>query len=426
MNLREQLLRYRWVRKALMHVQRLLWKAKVPFYRARRGRIRRRIFGRDTIANPVRVLFFVTDMAMWKYHELFTLMNGSERFSPLIVPYFPRKTGVQLMQRSRDGIKAYADAHRFPFLDGYDFATGTYADLRPLCPDIVVYTQPYNYGYPQWGIDAFSRNSLFAFTPYGAAVAEGRQFRDTYLLNIAQYIFVSSPVEKEVYLKSMPVNTEALIITGSEIFDLIKHADAMRSPWKSHGERKHLIWAPHHSIDDLNSFASSNFERIADAMLEIADRYADTVEFAFKPHPLLRKRLYDKWGPERTDTYYNAWARKSNAFVATGPYIELFAFSDAMIHDCSSFAAEYLYTGKPVMYLTAEKEPGVALGNEYGRMCFDLHYRGYTIEEIERFIVQTVINGDDSMQNDRDMFVDSQLTPPNNATPGENMLKNLC
>jgi len=406
----------------LLQAQRIVWKCKVPFYRARRERLRREIFGRDTAVNPVRVLFFVTNMALWKYHEFFTLLNRSERFAPLIVPYFTPKTDVAIMRRSRDEIQAYAQANGFPYRDGYDFLTGTYDDLRDLHPDIVIYSQPYNYGHKAWGIDAFKRNALFAYTPYGAAVAEGRQFRDTYLLNIAAYIFVSSPIEKEVYVKSMPVNSEALIITGSEIFDLIKNADPDKSPWPDNG-KKRIIWAPHHSIDDHNSFASSHFERLADAMLDIAGRYKDTVEFAFKPHPVLRTRLYEKWGKERTDAYYAAWNSGGNTFLATGTYTELFAFSDAMIHDCSSFAAEYLYTGHPVLYITESDEPGVALGNDYGRMCFNLHYHGFTTDSIEQFIYQTVIGGYDRLKPARGFFIDMQLTPPGSRSPGENMFR---
>lgn len=410
--------------KALLKTQRMVWKCKVPFYRARRQRLRREIFDRDTQADPVRVLFFVTNMALWKYHELFTLLNRSDRFKPLIIPYFTPKVDVAIMRRSRDEILAYARANNFPYRDGYDFRTDTYNDLRDLRPDIVIYSQPYNYGHKAWGIDAFKRHALFAFTPYGAAVAEGRQFRDTYLLNIAAFIFVSSPIEKEVFVKSMPVNSEALIITGSEIFDLINNADPAKSPWPDNG-KKRIIWAPHHSIDDHNSFASSNFERLADVMLAIADKYKDTVEFAFKPHPVLRTRLYEKWGKERTDAYYAAWSTGANRFLASGTYTELFAFSDAMIHDCSSFAAEYLYTGRPVLYITGSDEPGTALGNDYGRICFNLHYHGFTPESIEKFICRTVIGGDDRLKPARQLFIDRQLTPPGSRTPGENMLHAL-
>lgn len=408
----------------LKRAQSVAWIFKAAAYRRRREALRQNIFGRNMKEEPLRVLFFVTNMALWKYNELASLMKLNSKFRPIIAPFYTPKTDIAIMLRNREAIKAYADENGFEYADSYDFATGSYYDLRSLRPDLVCYSQPYDYGHPSCTIDAFKRHSLFFYTPYGAAVAKGRQFRDTYLLNVASFIFVSSPIEKEVFQKSMPANTESLIITGSEIFDLIRRADPRKSPWPDNG-KKRVIWAPHHSIDDHNSFASSHFERLADAMLRLADKYIDTVEFAFKPHPILRTRLYEKWGRERTDAYYDQWAGRPNTFLADGEYTALFAFSDAMIHDCSSFAAEYLCTGAPVFYVTDSNRPGVALGNEYGQQCFNLHYRGTTIADIESFIDRTVIGGKDKLKPARRLFIDLQLRPPCGSSPGENMINAL-
>lgn len=408
----------------LKRAQRVAWKVKASAYRRRRESLRRRIFGRDVAAEPLRVLFFVTNMSLWKYRELAALMQRDPHFHPIIAPFYTPKTDPAIMRRNREAIKAYAEANGLEYADSYDFATGRYVDLTSLRPDLVSYSQPYDYGHRSCTIDAFKRHSLFFYTPYGAAVAEGRQFRDTYLGNVASFIFVGSPIEREVFLKCLPANRDSLIVTGSETFDLIRKADAGKSPWPDNGRRR-VIWAPHHSIDDHNSFASSHFERLANAMLALADKYSDTVEFAFKPHPVLRTRLYEKWGRERTDAYYDEWSKRPNTFLADGEYTALFAFSDAMIHDCSSFAAEYLITGKPVFYVTDSDKPGVAIGNEYGQQCFNLHYRGHTVEEIEAFITQTVIGGKDRLKPARLFFIDLQLTPGGGTSPGENMLAAL-
>lgn len=408
----------------LKRAQRVAWKVKASAYRRRREALRRRIYSRDTAAEPIRVLFFVTNMALWKYRELAELMKRTPGFHPIIAPFYTPKTDLAIMRRNREAIKAYAEANSLDYADSYDFEANSYLNLTSLRPDLVSYSQPYDYGHRSCRIDAFKKHSLFFYTPYGAPVAEGKQFRDTYLLNVADFIFVGSPIEKEVFMKSMPANTGSLIITGSEIFDLVRNADPAKSPWPDNG-LKRVIWAPHHSIDDHNSFASSHFERLAQAMLDMADSHSDTIEFAFKPHPILRTRLYEKWGPERTDAYYREWTRRPNTFLADGEYTELFAFSDAMIHDCSSFAAEYLYTGNPVLYITDSDQPGVALGNDYGRQCFKLHYHGFSVEDIESFLDLTVIGGKDKLKPARRLFIDLQLTPPGATTPGKNMLDSL-
>lgn len=407
--------------KTLKATQRYAWILKSAAYRRRRDKIRARIAAKT---EPVDVVFFVTSMALWRYHGLFTLMNESPRFRPLIIPYYPPKTDISIMRANRDSIAAYAAENSFPFRDGYDFSTNRYDNLKDLKPDYVVYSQPYDWGYPAWGIDAFSRDSLFFFTPYGAAVSEGRHFRDTYLTRVAYRIFLGSPIEKEVFLKELPVNREALMVTGSELFEKIRNADSRLSPWPQTG-RKRVIWAPHHSIDDHNSFASSYFEQLAEPMLKIARKYADKIDFAFKPHPILRTRLYEKWGKERTDEYYARWDAIPNGFSALGSYVELFAFSDAIIHDCASFIAEYLYTAKPALYITASESPGPAIGNDFGRQCFMMHYHGLTPDDIEKFLTDTVLNGEDPMRTSRNFFRDLQLRPDDSTPVAKKMFDAL-
>lgn len=422
MSLKRKLLDNKLFSHLLKTANRCLWKMKASAYRRRRDAIRRRITLKE---EPVNVLFFVTSMAFWRYHELFKLMDSSDRYRPLIVPYYPPHTDVSIMHDNRDAIAKYAADNSFPFRDGYDFANNTYDSLRDLQPDIVVYSQPYDWGYKQWGIDAFKKNALFIFTPYGAAVSAGRHFRDTYLTNIASWIFLGSPIEKDVFLHELPVNNESLIVVGSELYEHIVNANPASSPWPQSG-RKRVIWAPHHSIDDHNSFASSHFERLADFMLSLADKYADTIDFAFKPHPILRTRLYEKWGKEKTDEYYACWNARPNTFTVRGPYAELFAFSDAMIHDCASFVAEYLYTAKPAFYVTDSDIPGPAIGNEFGQQCFMMHYHGHTTEDIERFLTETVLGTKDSLAVARKFFRDVQLSPEDSTTTvGEKMFRAL-
>jgi CDP-glycerol glycerophosphotransferase (TagB/SpsB family) len=107
-------------------------------------------------------------------------------------------------------------------------------------------------------------------------------------------------------------------------------------------------------------------------MKELAVKYRSQVSIAFKPHPVLRSRLEELWGREKTDEYYRFWEELDNTFVADGEYAALFAASDAMIHDCGSFTAEYLYTGKPVLYVFRHDRR--ATENEFGRRALRAHY----------------------------------------------------
>lgn len=407
-------------KKLRFFINRINWRHKTLIYNCRRKSIINRIRAK-TKDKPITIVFFVYSLSMWKYEVLFKLLCQNPLYAPVIVPFILPGNDEIISLDSRDKIKAYCDSMNFPFLDGYDFKTKIYKDIiAQLGPDIVIYTQPYDAGPYLWRIDSAKKNSLFIYTTYGAAVSGGNYFYDTYLTNIAIRIFTSSELEKKIYNKALKSNKSSLVVTGSDIYDLIKKGGNNNSVWLS-SDKKRIIWAPHHSIDDKNSFCSSNFERIYKFMLSMVDKYAKDVEFILKPHPLLKSRLYEKWGKEQTDNFFMEWNCRTNASICTGEYTELFATSDAMIHDCGSFATEYLYVNKPVFFICKNGHPGKVLDNEYGLACFKQHYTGYDEISIENFILDTVINGNDYLSSQRSSFINTQLLPPNNNSAGMNM-----
>lgn len=384
--------------------------------------IRPRVEAAIAAKEEISILFFVFTMGMWKYDKLMRLLMKEPAIKPVIIPFVMPGIDKDSSRYYQDAVINYCKANSFPFRTGYDFNTDTYTDISDLKPDIVVYSQPYDIGYAPWLIDNFKQHSLFIYTPYGASGSSGRQFYDTYLTNISRKIFSANELESEVLLKYIPEAKSDIVETGVPLSDELKDLKPSDDPWPKNG-KKRIIWAPHHSIDTKNSFSTSNFERICDDMLRLAEKYADKVEFAFKPHPVLRERLIEKWGSEKADSYYKKWESLGNGRVCLGEYTALFAFSDGMIHDCVSFATEYLFTGQPVMFICKDgKVPKDGLDSVYGIACFNRHYKGYTMDEITHFIENVVIEGNDPMKGERETFTREQLQPPGGKTTAENML----
>ena len=83
-----------------------------------------------------------------------------------------------------------------------------------------------------------------------------------------------------------------------------------------------------------------------------------------------------------------------------------------MIQDCGSFTAEYTCTYKPMLFLIAN--PGVVRDwNECGKAILKHIYTSEKGKEIETFIKNVVIAGNDYMKNDRTAFIDGYLRPSN-------------
>ena len=84
---------------------------------------------------------------------------------------------------------------------------------------------------------------------------------------------------------------------------------------------------------------------------------------------------------------------------------------------------EYLYTGKPLMFITDNKEKIAGSVNDFGKECLKRHYFGSGIEDIETFIDSVVIGGNDTMLGDRKSFYEKALRTPGTGSVAENIFK---
>ena len=156
-------------------------------------------------------------------------------------------------------------------------------------------------------------------------------------------------------------------------------------------------------------------------MLDIASKYRKNVLLIFKPHPLLKAKLYKLWGKEKTDIYFLLWKEGENTSISEGEYVDLFLTSDAMIHDSGSFVTEYLFVNKPVMR-TINDLPLDKQFNDFALSCLDNYYKAYNKQDIDNFI-QNVINGIDPLKEKRTKFVNEVLMPK--GSPSQNIIDDI-
>lgn len=185
--------------------------------------------------------------------------------------------------------------------------------------------------------------------------------------------------------------------------------DVIRKLWKipegkNPGDMKKIIIAPHYSVGDNGLLLLSTFKRNAWFWLYLAEKYKDKVSFIFKPHPNLRTtsveyKLFRSY--EEFDEYIAKWDSLPNgSSIQEADYLKVFNTSDAMIMDSGSFLGEYLYTGKPLLYLTRPEQCFL----ELGKKLVDVYYKtpGDNYSEIEAFIQNVVIDGNDEMKEKRE------------------------
>ena len=373
--------------------------------------------------DKIKVVFFVLFESMWKSDRIFRMLLNDADFDPYIIssprPDYPEK----LSRENQDKLKLFFESKGFPFICGYDFDNKQWFDIQSFDPDVVLYQQPYNTGYKGFLIESLWDKCLFGYIPYCYCLEVSEHFHNNLLYNMAWRVFEPSRFEKEEGQAYLLADGRNHIVTGLPIVDSFISPDGeLQYPWaQKEKDIKRIIWAPHHSIGENDTLSYSNFLEISDEMVALCKEYEERVQFAFKPHPVLKNKLYNHpaWGVNRTDAYYEAWATMPNSILQEGNYEDLFLTSDAMIHDSSSFTAEYLLVDKPVMYLTKENHEEAL--SEFGKKCFHQHYRGTSIQDVRHFIDTVVLGGQDTLQEQRHDFFQQNLLPPNGLSATENI-----
>lgn len=365
----------------------------------------------------IDVVFVISELGAWKTESLYLAMKSHSRFRPHLA-YHTSKFGAEVAE----SLKQYLEAKMYSYVNVDDKK-----EWDKLPKDLIFYQKPYEGIYPNHLRDYNNRSCLFCHVPYFF-----HQAKMNFAYNIPVYLnswqlYAENDLVAEDRALHMKNQGKNLVITGTPVMDdLNKNKDSYLDPWKSQTvPKKRIIYAPHHTISNLHAdgIDISTFLYNGDAILSLAKKYADKVQWAFKPHPVLYSKLVTIWGQDRADAYYNAWKNLENGQLELGKYEALFMYSDAMIHDCSTFVVEYLYTQKPVLFLL--KEAGKHMDyTDFGMEAFNAHYMAQSIEEIECFI-KDVIEGVDSMKAIRSEFCSTSLRPPYGKLASENIINSI-
>ena len=81
-----------------------------------------------------------------------------------------------------------------------------------------------------------------------------------------------------------------------------------------------------------------------------------------------------------------------------------FAASDAIVQDCSSFLADWMFTGKPCCYMLKDKADIERKFNATGRECLAHCHLAFDEQAIKRFLTDVVEGGDDPGKAEREAF----------------------
>lgn len=374
-----------------------------------------------------RVVFIVSSLPMWRAQKVYELLRQDARFV-IHMALYPFSTFEKAQQESAmRELRDYCREHDMPYIDLSGVSNPGAQLKKDLQPDIVFYPQPYNHLFENDLDCPFFADTLNCYLPYSFRTSSAPWAYRTYLNDTAWRLFYPTDAHRKEASQVLYNKGRNIRITGDPIIDVFSEPMKV-DVWKPQDQKKkRVIWAPHFSIKNTGMLYRDSFTWLSKCMWEIAEKYQDKIQFVFKPHPRLLSELYsfDGWGKERADAYYAKWANGMNTQLVTGPYIDLFKGSDAMIHDSGSFSVEYHFTGKPVLFTTKDVNVSIAGQNELGREGILAHYLGASEADIIAFIEDTVLEGKDPRKADRAAFYEKYLRPPGGHTVAENIYREI-
>ena len=355
----------------------------------------------------VRAVFFVTSAAMFPARHLLDAMRRDTRFDArlAVIPDLRGIAGtdpLSEMGRCRETLaRDYPPEAFLPVDRGAD---GQWPDiLGDFGADIVCHPQPYDLSdvryNPRWCV---GRPVLPVYVNYGYPCTVFALS----VLGLSNYayqwkVFLESESALDSYRGASPVAG----CNGTVVGDM--KMDALLPEPRSAGSRKRVLLAPHHSVEGgaNDGLALSNFLRHADFFAELPARFP-SLDFLFRPHPFLFPVLARPkfWGAAKCDAWRRRFLSHPNATWSDGgDPLRDFAVSDAIVQDCSSFLAEWMFTGKPCCYML-KSESDVEKFLPVGRDCLRHCAIAFDAPAIESFLRDVVLGERDPIATDREAF----------------------
>lgn len=372
----------------------------------------------------IRIAFLTYSSSQWCCQGLYELFRQDSRFEAFAIVcgyvQMPENERESTRLREQELLRQFGVECR----DAHDSAVIGESGVNA---DILFYLTPYILAPDIANIVNQKLTSLIVSLPYGfflesQFLSDGTKKFDHFSYQASWRYFCDSLYYKETmeeYARCGASNVEFLGYPKMD--DLLKKLEnpalkASNCLWKTPegaegGNIVKIIYAPHHSLDYGGDRAFATFGSNYQHFLKLAKSTQKSTSWVLKPHPLLRTKAVVSGvfaDEEAFDNYMEEWENLPNARVSWGgsdETAELFRTSDVLILDSISFLAEYMFTGKPQLFLTRASQHFGRFGEDLVSTLYQVEGDSETLEEeVAGFIDEVVIKGNDSKKTERDGF----------------------
>lgn len=307
-------------------------------------------------------------------------------------------------------------------INGYDYETKEWFDLKRLNPDYVFFQQPYNItrcpAYKSSVVSTYAKICYVTYFVFTDAITGSTVTDSCYPVDFLQdvsYVFAQTKREEKYLRKRMAeYNIVGLniVLTGYPKYDeLNKAKKQISSIWnyEEHDGHFRVIWTPRWNTSEGNC----HFFKYKDLIMSYCSKN-DDIDFVFRPHP----QSWSEWETtgeftkKQREEFCNKYRKSHNMNIDNNKeYFSMFNQSDCLISDTSSMVLEYFVTGKPIIYCYSEGSiDNFARSKGIGRGLYFVE----DWDELE-LILQKLKQGHDPLKYIRDRIISEEFDISNKA-----------
>lgn len=351
---------------------------------------------------------------------VFEACNADEMFNVTIVaiPFKKQlpKMGFNHEFYETEGAEEFWKDYPCKVVNGYNYETKEWLDIRTLNPDYVFFQQPYNVCKPEclksWNV---AKYATICHIEYGYPTAKSIALESMpvdFMQNVSLF-FIQTKDEfywVTEYFNSISNTFTKNFLVGSTRLDVGKnYVRSESSLWKLHkADSFRIVWTPRWTTNENNC----HFFEYKDKFLKYCDDNQD-VDFVFRPHPqaYLNYAQFNNFSLEKSKKYEESYSLRKNMTIDhVADFLPLFYSSDALITDYSSVVPEYFLTGHPIIYCKNNN----SLNDNEGKFTEGFYYV-HSWKELTDTL-EMLKRGEDPLKEKRQDLIRSEFyLPPNGA-----------
>ncbi len=307
---------------------------------------------------------------------------------------------------------------KYECINGYDYTTREWFDIRSLKPDYVFFQQPYNITrgplYKSWVVSEYAKICYVAYANnfIGGGILEETSPKD-FMQNVFEY-YTQNEIDDQLVRNVLDKDGNHFTrtkITGFPRYDnLEQYEGCVSSTWKTASQDNffRVLWTPRWCVNE----GTCSFFEYKDKLVDFFSENRD-FEFVFRPHPqaFLNWNRTGEFPEKKARDYLRKYQMSENMSVdQKAEYFKTIFSSDCLISDMSSFIADYFMTGKPVVYCHKKD-----MFNELSRKMSEGFYWIRSWKELKETLVM-LQSGEDPLREKRmELLRELNMRPENGS-----------